>query len=69
MFVAPLLQGDDAGLYPGQELLMMALGEWGERRQADLIRTLALDPSTVTKMLQRLEREFASPGLHRCSAH
>jgi DNA-binding MarR family transcriptional regulator len=46
----------DTGLYPGQELLMMTLWEKGEQRQADLIRTLGLDPSTVTKMLQRLEQ-------------
>jgi DNA-binding MarR family transcriptional regulator len=44
------------GLYPGQELLMMQLWQHGEQRQADLIKTLALDPSTVTKMLQRLEQ-------------
>ncbi|MFH8776111.1 MarR family winged helix-turn-helix transcriptional regulator [Streptomyces sp. NPDC017958] len=44
------------GLYPGQELLMMQLWEQGEQRQADLIKTLGLDPSTVTKMLQRLEQ-------------
>ncbi|AEY85476.1 MarR-family transcriptional regulator [Streptomyces hygroscopicus subsp. jinggangensis 5008] len=46
----------ESGLYPGQELLMMQLWERGEQRQADLIRTLGLDPSTVTKMLQRLEQ-------------
>lgn len=46
----------DTGLYPGQEVLMMTLWERGEQRQADLIRTLGLDPSTVTKMLQRLEQ-------------
>ena len=46
----------DAGLYPGQEVLMMALWQNGEQRQADLIKTLGLDPSTVTKMLQRLEQ-------------
>ncbi|WP_262699524.1 MULTISPECIES: MarR family winged helix-turn-helix transcriptional regulator [Streptomyces] len=46
----------DTGLYPGQELLMMQLWEQGEQRQADLIKTLGLDPSTVTKMLQRLEQ-------------
>ncbi|MEW1722890.1 MarR family winged helix-turn-helix transcriptional regulator [Streptomyces sp. NPDC093109] len=46
----------DTGLYPGQELLMMRLWERGEQRQADLIKTLGLDPSTVTKMLQRLEQ-------------
>ncbi|MFJ8025770.1 MarR family winged helix-turn-helix transcriptional regulator, partial [Streptomyces sp. NPDC096311] len=36
--------------------LMMQLWERGEQRQADLIKTLGLDPSTVTKMLQRLEQ-------------
>jgi DNA-binding MarR family transcriptional regulator len=34
----------------------MALWQRVEQRQADLIRTLGLDPSTVTKMLQRLEQ-------------
>ncbi|MEN8584670.1 MarR family transcriptional regulator [Burkholderia sp. RS01] len=46
----------DTGLYTGQEVLMMALWEKGEQRQTDLIKTLGLDPSTVTKMLQRLEQ-------------
>ncbi|MFE4758174.1 MarR family winged helix-turn-helix transcriptional regulator [Streptomyces mirabilis] len=46
----------DTGLFPGQELLMMQLWEQGSQRQADLIKTLGLDPSTVTKMLQRLEQ-------------
>ncbi|MFE4758827.1 MarR family winged helix-turn-helix transcriptional regulator [Streptomyces mirabilis] len=46
----------ETGLYPGQELLMMQLWEHGEQRQADLIKTLGLDPSTITKMLQRLEQ-------------
>ncbi|MEU0009520.1 MarR family winged helix-turn-helix transcriptional regulator [Streptomyces sp. NPDC006314] len=46
----------ETGLYPGQELLMMQLWQRGEQRQADLIKTLGLDPSTVTKMLQRLEQ-------------
>ena len=46
----------DTGLYPGQEVLMMRLWERGEQRQADLIKTLGLDPSTVTKMLRRLEQ-------------
>ncbi|WP_455355849.1 MarR family winged helix-turn-helix transcriptional regulator [Streptomyces sp. SYSU K217416] len=44
------------GLYPGQELLMMRLWEAGAVRQSDLIKALELDPSTVTKMLQRLEQ-------------
>ncbi|WP_433171435.1 MarR family winged helix-turn-helix transcriptional regulator [Actinoallomurus sp. CA-150999] len=46
----------ETGLYPGQELLMMQLWERGEQRQTDLIKTLGLDPSTVTKMLRRLEQ-------------
>lgn len=44
------------GLYPGQEVLMLQLWEHGEQRQSDLIRTLGLDSSTVTKMLQRMEQ-------------
>src|ERR1700694_6336283 len=44
------------GLYPGQELLMMHLLKAGAVRQADLIDTLGVDPSTMTKMLQRLQR-------------
>ncbi|MEU6667182.1 MarR family transcriptional regulator [Streptomyces sp. NPDC046727] len=44
------------GLYPGQELVMMHLWERGPARQAELVRLLDLDPSTVTKMLQRLEQ-------------
>jgi DNA-binding MarR family transcriptional regulator len=44
------------GLYPGQELLMMHLWDAGPVRQADLINALGVDPSTVTKMLQRLQR-------------
>ncbi len=48
------LRGVD--LYPGQELLMMHLWDRGAVRQTELIRALDLDPSTVTKMLQRLEQ-------------
>ncbi|UUN26181.1 MarR family winged helix-turn-helix transcriptional regulator [Streptomyces sp. FIT100] len=44
------------GLYPGQEMVMMHLWETGPVRQSDLIKAVALDPSTVTKMLQRLEQ-------------
>ncbi|GAA0386278.1 MarR family winged helix-turn-helix transcriptional regulator [Streptomyces luteireticuli] len=45
------------GLYPGQELLMMALWEHGPQRQTELIKlTGGLDPSTVTRMVQRLEQ-------------
>ncbi|MEV0223504.1 MarR family winged helix-turn-helix transcriptional regulator [Streptomyces sp. NPDC050704] len=48
-----LLRG--AGLYPGQEFLMMHLWDRGAVRQSELIKAVDLDPSTVTKMLQRLE--------------
>ncbi|MER6914916.1 MarR family winged helix-turn-helix transcriptional regulator [Streptomyces sp. NPDC000594] len=51
---AKLLRG--AGLYPGQEVLMTYLWEAGPVRQSELIKRLELDPSTVTKMLQRLEQ-------------
>ncbi|WP_416967408.1 MarR family winged helix-turn-helix transcriptional regulator [Streptomyces sp. 4F14] len=51
---ARLLRG--LGLHPGQELVMMHLWGCGAARQSDLVRLLDLDPSTVTKMLQRLEQ-------------
>ncbi|WP_053642088.1 MULTISPECIES: MarR family winged helix-turn-helix transcriptional regulator [unclassified Streptomyces] len=46
----------ELGLYPGQELMMMRLWDCGPVRQSELIQSLGLDPSTVTKMLQRLEQ-------------
>ncbi|MFF9342214.1 MULTISPECIES: MarR family winged helix-turn-helix transcriptional regulator [unclassified Streptomyces] len=46
----------ELGLYPGQELMMMRLWDCGAVRQSELIQSLGLDPSTVTKMLQRLEQ-------------
>ncbi|MER7948539.1 MarR family winged helix-turn-helix transcriptional regulator [Streptomyces sp. NPDC096079] len=46
----------DLGLYPGQELMMMRLWDCGPVRQSELIQSLGLDPSTVTKMLQRMEQ-------------
>ncbi|MEU9316299.1 MarR family winged helix-turn-helix transcriptional regulator [Streptomyces sp. NPDC048295] len=49
-----LLKG--LGLYPGQEFLMMCLWDSGAVRQSELIKAVDLDPSTVTKMLQRLEQ-------------
>ncbi|MEO3977068.1 MarR family winged helix-turn-helix transcriptional regulator [Streptomyces sp. CAU 1734] len=54
MSAARVLKG--LGLYPGQEFLMTHLWEAGPVRQSELIRALELDPSTVTKMLQRLEQ-------------
>ncbi|MFE0178329.1 MarR family winged helix-turn-helix transcriptional regulator [Streptomyces sp. NPDC059002] len=44
------------GLYPGQEFVMMHLWDAGAVRQSELIKAVELDPSTVTKMLQRLEQ-------------
>jgi MarR family transcriptional regulator, organic hydroperoxide resistance regulator len=52
--VASLLT--EAGVYPGQELLLQVLWDCGPQSQAVLATTLGLDPSTVTKTLQRLER-------------
>ncbi|MFI9624079.1 MarR family winged helix-turn-helix transcriptional regulator [Streptomyces sp. NPDC052042] len=49
-----LLKG--LGLYPGQEFLMMHLWDTGPVRQSELIKVMDLDPSTITKMLQRLEQ-------------
>ncbi|MFD7617467.1 MarR family winged helix-turn-helix transcriptional regulator [Streptomyces sp. NPDC059802] len=46
----------ELGLYPGQEFLMMYLWDAGAVRQSELIKAVDLDPSTVTKMLQRLEQ-------------
>ncbi|MFE0653757.1 MarR family winged helix-turn-helix transcriptional regulator [Streptomyces sp. NPDC059534] len=43
-------------LYPGQEMMMMRLWDCGPVRQSELIQSLGLDASTVTKMLQRLEQ-------------
>ncbi|WP_307842892.1 MarR family winged helix-turn-helix transcriptional regulator [Streptomyces triculaminicus] len=58
------------GLYPGQELLMMRLWEAGPQRQSELIKLMELDPSTVTRMVQRLEQaglisRCAHPGDRR----
>ncbi len=44
------------GLFPGQELLLLQLNDGECRSQAELVDALGLDHSTVTKMLQRLER-------------
>ena len=46
----------DTGLYPGQEILMLKLWEYGPTEQSELISSLGLDPSTVTRMVQRLEK-------------
>ena len=46
----------ELGLAPGQELLLLQLWDRDRCSQTDLVERLGLDPSTVTKMLQRLER-------------
>ncbi|MEW2705836.1 MarR family winged helix-turn-helix transcriptional regulator [Streptomyces koyangensis] len=47
----------ESGLYPGQEIVLGHLWEaGGPVRQSDLIKAVELDPSTVTKTLQRLEQ-------------
>ncbi|SDD04698.1 MarR family winged helix-turn-helix transcriptional regulator [Glycomyces harbinensis] len=46
----------EIGLYPGQEIMLGHLADHGETRQSRLVAEIGTDPSTVTKMLQRLER-------------
>lgn len=46
----------EIGLYPGQEVMLGRLADHGDTRQSRLVLELGIDPSTVTKMLQRLER-------------
>ncbi|MEU5875229.1 MarR family winged helix-turn-helix transcriptional regulator [Glycomyces sp. NPDC047369] len=46
----------EIGLYPGQEVMLGLLADHGDTRQSRLVLELGIDPSTVTKMLQRLER-------------
>jgi DNA-binding MarR family transcriptional regulator len=52
-FAAELLRELD--LFPGQEIMLMALWEHGDRSQSELVQLLKLDPSTVAKSLRRLE--------------
>jgi DNA-binding MarR family transcriptional regulator len=44
------------GLYPGQEFLLMQLWEEEGITQSELVERLCVEPSTVTKSLQRLEK-------------
>ena len=46
-----------SGLYPGQEILLMHLWDKDGQTQSALIGLMGIDPSTVTKMVQRLEAE------------
>lgn len=53
------LAGDllaELGLHPGQELLIMAVARQEGVAQADLGKYLNVEPPTVAKSLQRLER-------------
>ncbi|WP_234442956.1 MarR family winged helix-turn-helix transcriptional regulator [Streptomyces cellulosae] len=43
------------GMYRGQDALMTRLWEAGPQRQSELNKLLGLDPSTVSRMVQRLE--------------
>jgi len=44
------------GLHPGQDNLLMLLWAHPGLRQAELARRLGIEPPTVTRMVQRLER-------------
>ncbi|MEV0679611.1 MarR family winged helix-turn-helix transcriptional regulator [Actinosynnema sp. NPDC050436] len=46
----------EAGLHPGQELVMMHLWDSGPQRQAELVDVLDSDSATMTRTVQRLER-------------
>lgn len=46
----------EAGLHPGQELVLLALWTDGPQRQVDLAATLEADAPTMTRSLARLER-------------
>lgn len=45
-----------AGLHPGQELVMMYLWDCGPRRLTELSAVLGADSPTMTRTVQRLER-------------
>ncbi|MEU5693922.1 MarR family winged helix-turn-helix transcriptional regulator [Actinosynnema sp. NPDC020468] len=46
----------EAGLHPGQELVMMHLWDHGPRRQTCLCAELGADSATMTRTVQRLEK-------------
>lgn len=46
----------DAGLRPGQELVLMTLWRSGPQRQVDLVHTLDSDAPTMTRSIARLEK-------------
>ena len=47
----------EIGLYPAQELVLMHLWDEDDRSQADLVRVLNLDASTVTRTVARLDEQ------------
>lgn len=47
----------EIGLYPAQELVLMHLWDEDDRSQADLVRALNLDASTVTRTVARLDEQ------------
>jgi MarR family transcriptional regulator, organic hydroperoxide resistance regulator len=47
----------DIGLFPGQEILLMQLGESNGKSQKNLCDSIGLDHSTVAKSVARLERD------------
>lgn len=53
----------EAGLYPGQELVLMQLWHRDSQSQNSLLRSLRLDHSTIAKSVRRLE----DVGLVTCS--
>jgi DNA-binding MarR family transcriptional regulator len=46
----------DAGLRPGQELVLMTLWHTGPQRQVDLARSLDSDAPTMARSISRLEK-------------
>ncbi|NOU77474.1 MarR family transcriptional regulator [Paenibacillus sp. LMG 31459] len=53
----------EAGLYPGQELVLMQLWHRDSQSQNDLTKSLRLDHSTIAKSVRRLE----TSGLVSCN--
>jgi len=46
----------EAGLHPGQELVLMALWADGPQRMVDLVTTIGSDAPSMTRSVARLER-------------
>ncbi|ACU38723.1 MarR family winged helix-turn-helix transcriptional regulator [Actinosynnema mirum] len=53
-YAAELLR--EHGLHPGQELLLMSLFERDGQTQSELLDTVGIDPSTVSKSLSRMQQ-------------